>query len=532
MVVRLIKPASRGTYTDRGSRQAGMIDEIRGGVMPVEVDGPGWVDHSTQPIMGLFPLAVEQYLNSAVAIHAPGVTTVTTAARYYALHGLVADEATRVGMDATAARDLLRRAEVVYALACMSHRERDGHEGWLPAPHGEDRLRRALEAGPVDLDVAAGVGPGKYANASWGFWGAYRGSEMTLNVLDRDSFAPGAAFDATTVRSELGGVLDLARSATALGLDDVVHLAHTCLCRADRREDGRWLAQQFAGRAADSGTVAGVLGQTMQMIAAAIESEPVRSYDALGQVLMYGPVIAEHSRSTDIWRRWRGLRQRAESVHAWRRLWTHMCGHLPEDGAMTRVRLGELLADQLPAQSVTDYEAGLPPVIGPDDTPLPAETSPEVADRGLVDAALATLILGGHRHAAFDPTSFERLGFEGPLSHKLAVEELSPHWVAQSIDAWRPRSLRDFALYLAGVMVNRAHRVAMRKTYFRKSDQRWVVPLRVMVHDDLVIRLFGEVAREPSLRLTQLMSMARQTGLLARDPDDRWVRGPRGDLLG
>jgi len=48
--------------------------------------------------MGLFPLSVERHVNSAVAEHAFGVTTVTRAAQYTAFHGLIAEEATKRGL--------------------------------------------------------------------------------------------------------------------------------------------------------------------------------------------------------------------------------------------------------------------------------------------------------------------------------------------------------------------------------------------------------------------------------------------------
>lgn len=51
----------------------------------------GWVDSgSFRPNPGQFPIRVERHLNSFVADHLPGVTTVTNATRYYALHGRVA----------------------------------------------------------------------------------------------------------------------------------------------------------------------------------------------------------------------------------------------------------------------------------------------------------------------------------------------------------------------------------------------------------------------------------------------------------
>ena len=68
------------------------------------VVGPGWVDHSVNEIAGLFPLSVERFFNAAVALHAPGVTTVTVGARYYALHSLVAHEKQRLNLSDEQAR--------------------------------------------------------------------------------------------------------------------------------------------------------------------------------------------------------------------------------------------------------------------------------------------------------------------------------------------------------------------------------------------------------------------------------------------
>ena len=495
------------------------------------VAGPGWVDRSMQPIRGLFPLAVEQYLNAAVAVNAPGVTTVTTTARYYALHGAIAHEAQRSDLDGPSARDLLRRTEVVYALACMAHRGKQGHDSSWPAPHGEQRLDAALQSGPVDVGVAAGHSQGRYSNASWGFLGPYRGSEMTLAVLGTDGFGPGPAFDADLVRKELGQVIQLARTATRVSLEDVEHLADACLCRAPVSSDGEWLAHRFAGRAKDLGTRASVLGQTMQMIATAITAVEVRDLDDLGDFVMYDPRMIDAEHSGEVWRRWRGIRQRAESVEAWRYLWTAMCDALPEVGAMSSRQLGEFLADALPSVTVGQYRADLPEVVDHAGAPRAAEREGSILDRGDIDRDVATLMLGAARHRALPPDGPERLGFEGPPEHRWAVEELSPHWVATVADQWTDRSLRDFAAYLAEVMVNRAHRVSMRKAFLRKSDGRYVVPVRIVLQDGLVVRLFDEVPRPPSLRWYPLLSMGRQTGLFSRNGDGRWEMGPRGGFL-
>lgn len=495
------------------------------------IEGPGWVDRSAQPIRGLFPLGVEQYLNAAVAVNAPGVTTVTTTARYYALHGLVAHEARRLDLDGAAECDLLRRTEVVYALSCLAHERDPAHDRSMPSPHGADRLKAALAKGPVEMAVASGRTAGRYAKAAWGFLGPYRGSEMTLAILATDGFAPGPAFDAGVVARELGPIVAFARQADRVSLEDVEGLGGACLCQAGSSGDGEWLAQRFAGRAQDIGTRASVLGQTMQMIATAVNETDIHDLDDLGDFVMYHPLVLDAARAGEVWRRWRGLRLRAQSVEAWRYLWTSMCDVLPEVGAMTPQQLGTALADALPALTVRAYRDALPAVADETGAPLPAERDDSVEGRDTIDWCLATVMLGANRQRTLPPEGPERLGFEGPPGRSWAVEELSPHWVATVSDQWADRSLRDFAVFLAGVMVNRAHRLTLRKSYLRKSDGRFVMPVRIVLQDGLVVRLFDEDARPPSLRWGPLLSMGRQTGLFSRTDEGRWTSGPRGALL-
>jgi len=402
----------------------------------------------------------------------------------------------------------------------------------MPSPHGADRLKAALALGPVEMDVASGQHAGRYAKAPWGFLGPYRGSEMTLAILASDGFAPGPAFDAAVVARELGPVVALARRAERVSLETVEGLGGACLCRASSSGDGEWLAQRFAGRAQDIGTRGSVLGQTMRMIATAISETDVHDLDDLGDFVMYHPLVLAAARTGEVWRRWRGLRLRAESVEAWRNLWTSMCDVLPEVGAMTPEQLGAALADVLPTQTVRAYRVALPPVVADTGAPLPAERHGSVEGRDTIDRCLATLMLGAARHRTLPTEGPERLGFEGPPGRSWAVEELSPHWVATVSDQWADRSLRDFAIFLAGVMVNRAHRLTVRKSYLRKPDGRYVMPVRIVLQDGLVVRLFDEEARPPSLRWGPLLSMGRQTGLFSRTDEGRWTSGPRGALLG
>ncbi|WP_448072476.1 hypothetical protein [Georgenia yuyongxinii] len=495
---------------------------------PPLFEGPGWVDHSASPIMGLFPLAVEQFLNAAVAVNVPGVTTVTNTARYYALHALIADEAEHRGLDIAGARDLLRRVEVAYALVCMSHQQQDGHRHWYPAAHGRDRLAASLADGKVDMAVAAGMDAGKYANAATGFLGPYLGSEVSLGLLAQGSFSPGPAYNPSVIRGALGEILKIATASDRLDLDDVAGSGALCLCQAVTSTDGALLASRFAGRPEERGTVAGNLGQVMRLFATAMRNAEIRNEADLGAFVMFDPLVVQHRLSSDIWLRWRGLRTRMASVAAWRQLFAHTCRYL-NAGPLTVEVLGARLAAELPSGTVGTFIDALPPVVGPTGEPLPAEM--EMAELPSPERHLATIALGAIRfHGLAGANGPVRLGFVGPPEHRFESEELSPQWVWHVLQDWRSRPMNDFAAWLVTVMVNRAHRVSMSKSYWRK-DNRFIMPLRIMIQDDLVFKLHGEATGVPALRWTQLLSMGRQTGIFEVSDDGRWEVGPRGDSL-
>jgi hypothetical protein len=498
---------------------------------PTVVQGPGWVDHTTIPISGLFPLSVERYLNSAVAHHAPGVTTVTSAARYYALHAMVAHEKQKTGLSDQDARALLRRVEVVYATVCRAHKQTTEHpDDWNVDAHGNDFLRDRLAAGPVKLSEVADIGSGTYAKASWGFWGPYRGSEMMLTVLDTKGFLPGPGYDDSAVRGALGPVLELAQKATTIGLSDVAGLGAACLCQTSHGTDGAWLAHLFAGDADAGGTV-GILGQTMRMLATAMTTTTLTSERDLAQFVMYDPTLLQHDRLAihEVCRRWRGIVMRAESVNAWRFLWGDLCAQLPTQGATPQGELRDWLADLAPTGTVQQFADSLPPTVGDYGEPLPAELDQVLGNPQDPMRRIAVILLGARRQQELKDS--ELLGFRGRPNRPEAVEELSPHWVNSVFQSWGPRPMRDFNAHLVDVMLNRSQRIALRKSRYDRKTGNFTIPSRVNVRDGLVFRLFGEVPRQPSLRWTQLLSMGRQVGLFDRNPDGRWVLGKRGNLV-
>src|SRR5580693_7504855 len=119
-------------------------------VAPLLVSGPTWSGARSTTYPGRFPLSVERHVMNTVDRLVPGVTTVTLNARYYALHGLVAAEASNRDLDAAAARELLRRAEVVIGAVSARHLrvEPDAHRG-LSRPHGYDVIAPHVDAGGV-----------------------------------------------------------------------------------------------------------------------------------------------------------------------------------------------------------------------------------------------------------------------------------------------------------------------------------------------------------------------------------------------
>ena len=208
------------------------------------VQGPVWSAPGLDVAAGRYPLSVERHVMRMADLLVPGVTTVTPHARYYALHALVADEAAERKLDDTAARDLLRRAEV--ALAAVSWAHQHGEVG-LPRAHGVDALAGRLQLGDVDVEAASQPGKDGYVRNEWGFWGPYSASEVTMRILAPKRVpTPGPLADPAAVRAGLVGLLELARRPH-LVVDDLRQLGDLCVCAGGAAPDGRWLAGLLCG---------------------------------------------------------------------------------------------------------------------------------------------------------------------------------------------------------------------------------------------------------------------------------------------
>ena len=167
------------------------------------IRGPAWTPPGLDIAAGRFPLSVEAHLMSMTGRLVPGATTVTTNARYYSIHGLVAVEAGERDLTEQDTLGLLR-CEVVFAAAALL-----ADDAVVSSPHGGERLEEAMSAGVLDVEAMATPGSG-YAKSKSGFWGPYMASEITLGILDpADPTRPGPRSNRGALEEGLEGLVDL-----------------------------------------------------------------------------------------------------------------------------------------------------------------------------------------------------------------------------------------------------------------------------------------------------------------------------------
>ncbi len=224
--------------------------------------------------------------------------------------------------------------------------------------------------------------------------------------------------------------------------------------------------------------------------------------------------------------RWRGLILRNYSVWAWRELWAWLVNE-GINGLTARAELGDKFAGALEPQSVRAFAGQLPATTDPGGHPLPAELDPGLWQEDWPVRSLGILLLGARRSGELTGAQLD--GFQGRDREDVG-EELSPGWLAGRAEEWRDRPVRDFARWLAEVMLNRSQRLAWRKARPDRKTGEVKIPARVYLRDGFVIRDSDETGGAASLRLGQLAGVLAGAGLLAVE-DGRWTTGPRGDLL-
>ncbi len=469
--------------------------------------GPFWGGLDSRH-SGRFPLSVERHALAQVARLLPGVTTGTNHARYYTLHALVADEARRRGLEAAKARELMRRAEVVMAAITLKHGEHPG----MSAPHGADVIREAMASGR--LNVVELAGPGKYAKASWGFWGPYRGSESLLGLTkwEESNIAPGDGIDLDGVRVALGPVLELAHQ-DVIDEETLKAYPECCVCGCAEAADGQLLRNLLVPKDPDPQSNGGRRSATIRLILRTMQLHELRSVDrdawplvAYDEAVRKDPLCA----SLDITDAWRGVILRNRSVLAWRDMWAELVNSIA--GLTTISMLGDILADALPSGTLGSYCDSLPDV-GGNDTILPAEIDGSVTGRNVLDRSFGLLMLGGLRVKRLP----KRVGsyFQDPSED---VQELSPSWVAERQREWDNQPVSDFARWLVGILVARSQRIALKKASFVRDSGTFQVPTRVFVRDGLLFRDSNENGGALSLRWGQLASVMFGAGLCSASP--------------
>lgn len=430
----------------------------------------------------------------------PGVTTVTPHARYYALHGLVADEIDRLGLDAADGRALLRRSEVV--LAAASHQHRPHTLARLSLAHGEQKLAGRLAGPSLDLRAAAE----DYAVDNRGFWGPYQASERELGIVGRGARlpAPGPHYDRAAVRAGLGPVLELARQPE-LRIEDAAAAAdQLCVCRGAAQPDGKWLAGLLCGPGA-----AQERRETVRLLLNVLDRHTVHHVERdVWQALAFSPALsAGNGPSAE----WRGLALRNYSVGAWRRLWSWLVEQARE--GIHADDWADRFAEALDDTTVGHYVAELPRTTEPDGTPSAVE--PELRRRGSEEPpparAFRTLALGAVR--ARELTGPVAAAFNGPGHGE--HERLHPRWLADRLDDHHARPLRDFARELAAVLLRRAHDVALAKSE-RRKDGTVRLPSRLQQRDSYLFTKGGsEGSGDVALRLDNLAGVLAGCGVLA-----------------
>jgi hypothetical protein len=495
----------------------------------MSVTASGWVDNgSFRPNPGQFPIRVERHLNSFVGNHLPGVTTVTTAARYYALHGLVARIAHDEELDEPATLDLLRRSEALLAYVTRIHERSPGHDKRAPAPHGIDAILRSARPGSgVDLRDAALV----YSDVKWAFSNPYRGSELTLKILVPGSFAPGEWYDHGAAGSVLRPLVDFARGTSEVADVEAAQFSAACLCTTPTSNDGVWLAHLLSGdqdRPFDKPTVGGLLWQFGRLVAVATTVGSVSDANSLADLVMFDSTLREHPKLAGMVAppRWRGALLRKESVYALRLIWRDI--NRLVGGARPVPELVDAFADRLSTRSVADFRGALPARL--DAAGMPRAAERELGHLSDLEQWLGQVMLGADRLA--DLSGEELRGFRSRQEQTRGVwEELSPGWVAEQLDKYATRSLRDLGRFIAEALVHRSQRVALLKSRYDARKQVLIFPARLHVRDGIAIKVFDETAPIPATRIPQYLSIARQTGMFIADENGRLSIGPNGGRL-
>lgn len=481
------------------------------------VTGPGWTDGRDGRYPGRYPLAVERHAMAQVGKLLPGITTVTSHARYYTLHALVFAEAQARGLDGNATRRLLRRSEVVVGSVSLAHQAAAGHEAFRGV-HGADRLASKVASGTVDVDsLASDRG---YVQAGWGFWGPYGGPEFNLGLLatgERKSTVPGPAADVVRLRSGFDGLFDLASRSTVT-VDELEAASNLCICQGAAAPDGALLRNLLVERSSESMHAGDRRSQSLRLLLRLTDlMDGVEAPEKeLQKALLYG---AERDDSVvvglDASAAWTGVVLRNELVAGWRNLWSYLVESI--DGFMAIDALGEAFADGLPGVTVREFVADLPSGVDANGRLTDAYATLNAQTLGREAHMLARIIISANRHGRLN----DKVQSYFQAARDERQQQLTPAWTKERLDERADLPLRDYAVWLTHQLVARAERVALAKASFDRNSGRFKIPTRVFVREGHIFRDSGEGGGGVALRWSSAFQIMAGVGLVEYD-NGRW----------
>lgn len=483
-----------------------------------EVIGPLWAKPGLDSRGGRYPLAVEAPVMAMVDTLVPGVSTLTSLARYYALYWAIAAFAEERQLDAGTCQMVLRRAEV--ALALVS-REYD-HER---RAHGIDRVSSILDNG--DPATLVPPGRGSYSPRAWGFWSQYNGPSVTLGTVRTENGAlrTGRHACPPAVRRMFRPLLEIV-IARDYPLDDLEPLAGLALDRSDAPDlellaelfaatrSGRHAPTEWTGDDRTRRATVRVLARAAQLQRAAQHwVEAARAFVAYGTVIATDPVLAAAD-TAERAMAWRGVLLRHHSVGAWRRLWAALVDQVSwAAGSATRADLHDWIASQMPSVTVREFVGTCPPTLDRHGHPAPAEE--QVAEwyrdgeGNPVLADVAILLLGGQR--ADQLTGRAHAAFLGRGSQGRG-QFLDPRWVAYRQREHADQPMAELGRAFVDDMLAQSRRVALRKM---RVDQGGRMTLFTRLHErnGLYVADQPEGSGNIGLRVDQVQVLAEQVGL-------------------
>lgn len=479
------------------------------------MEGPAWCAPGLTTRSGVYPLAVEQSVLHQVGLLVPGVTTLTTIARYFSFYWALADVAATHDLDVAASRTLVRNAEVALAWASALQSEA-GEPAHTQRMHGADTVSRLLQKGQ-DQHLAD-VGLGTYSPRSWGYWSQYRGSALTLKIAAADGHAirRGSRSCPDSIKQMYGGLLSMAaarapRASDVAAFSDLTVMGEMSpdieplrelLCATDggAHNVDNWLPADRMRR-----STLRILGRSAQVC-----PNPKGWRFTLADGVAYGdhidndPVFAAERRQAEAWR---GTLLRHHSVGAWRALWSALVDEVIRAGdPVSREQLHQWVRSQVGNGTVGAFVDGLPPVQVNGD-PVAAEEAVGEQYTG-VEASIGILLLGGLR---LDHLDGEVLAsFLGGSAQRRVY--LDPHWVRGQHTEYQFRSLGDFACAVVGDMLAQSHRVSLRKMRVESNGQM-VLPTKLHEREGRWFAESRESAGNIGVRAYQLGQICRQLGM-------------------